>query len=313
MQKILIVIIFFLNFHLLAVHDLYEQSYAALTSNYNPEVTSKRTGYVHKRRCMRDYITVTGEDPLYTDGRTRDINLKVYTNRAWVPNDLTGKSKTIIIMAPMGGVTAIDNLYANYWCVFYPYKIILVKSWPGYISMELEAEAHDLQFRDAVSTIRHVIEYSKEQKVGIIGNSLGAVYSSFAAGVDERIKASIFIVGGADLPEVIGKSRVPRLVYLRNKRMKQFGFKARNEYIEYLRNVIKIDPIHFAHVLKEKSTYFISDIRDREVPTRNQFLLRDAIEPEEYSQFRLGHVGAVIWTSLWYRKAFATFFNKTIK
>lgn len=286
----------------------YARSFAALTSNYNPQVTSRVRGYVHKRRCMRDYVTVTGEDPLFHDGRTRDIRLKVYTNRSWKPQDVTGKSKTIIIMAPMGGVTIIDNFYANYWCVHYPFKILMVEKWPGYLSMELDAYTHDLQMVDAVTTIRHVLEYSQEKSVGIIGNSLGAIYSSLAMGVDDRLTAGIFIVGGGDLPEVIGKSHVPRMVYLRNKRKKKLGLRSTQEYIDYLRANIKIDPMHFANVLKKKKTFFIADIQDKEVPSKNQFLFRDAIEPNEYSQFKLGHAGAVIWTSIWYKQTFAGFF-----
>lgn len=289
-----------------------QRSLDFLQRNYDEKVTSKVTGYVHRKFCKRDYVTVTGVDPLSKSGELRKVKLKVYRNYLWKKDDPTGRSKTVLVIPTLEGVTQMDNLYSNYWCVRYPFRIIVVHSWPDYLTLRIDANNHDNDFLSAITAIRHAIEYADVEKIGVIGNSLGAIYASMLMGVDERVTAGVLVVGGGNIPEVLGNSKVDRLAYIRNKRMQQYGLKTREEYVSYLRERISIDPLDFAPILRKRKIYFTMDADDFHVPTKNQQELVRAIEPEKFSSLHLGHVMAVIWSSIYLKKTYATYFMRSI-
>src|SRR6266446_5442908 len=69
------------------------------------------------------------------------------------------------------------------------------------------------QFHDYVVEVRQALDWLTRQpsidndRIGLIGMSLGAIVGSLTAGVDSRIRSEVLLLGGGDLPGIIFSTR----------------------------------------------------------------------------------------------------------
>lgn len=289
-----------------------DEAIRRINENYDPSIKIFEQDSISNKKCTTNRVKIYGQDPIKTDNKYRELTLKVYTNQNWVSNDFQGNSRTIIILPTIIGVSELEYTYARRWCHNYPFKVVVMEKVGLDLGDPLLPSHHENGIIAGMAAIRHILEYLGEERVGIIGSSQGAILSSMALGLDERLTAGTLIVGGANLHEVIGKSMVPSLAYLRWRRMVQMKFDKQEEYIKYLDKNMAIDPLSFAQKLKQKKVFFVLSKKDVMVPTKNQKQFRDAIEPATYIEFNKLHVQTALHFANYYWKKVARFFIKNI-
>ena len=62
-----------------------------------------------------------------------------------------------------------------------------------------------------------------EGQIGLVGISLGAITGSIVSGIDSRIKASVFILGGGDFAGILSSSTERSIVRVRRSIEKKEG------------------------------------------------------------------------------------------
>jgi pimeloyl-ACP methyl ester carboxylesterase len=140
-------------------------------------------------------------------------------------------------------------------------------------------------YRIGVTDISQIVDWANtmkevnHDKIAVIGLSLGAFMGSIAMGIDERIKAGIFIVSGGNSGKIMQFSRfntfrkgykVPTEEYERYQK----------SYLEYLDKIVLqgwgnvlperqnffIDPLTYAHRLRERPVLMINARWDDFIP-----------------------------------------------
>lgn len=147
-------------------------------------------------------------------------------------------------------------------------------------------------YQISVIDVRQVLDWAYErekidnQRIAIIGMSLGGMVSAVAMGVDKRITAGAFLVTGGNLEEITwnGQTRITRRV--RNDPRcctQEECHYVYNQYPQYLADIAEkgfenvapakecflFDPMTFACYLRERPILMINALRDRAIPRRS--------------------------------------------
>ncbi|MBN2327570.1 MAG: hypothetical protein JXR73_10490, partial [Candidatus Omnitrophica bacterium] len=133
--------------------------------------------------------------------------------------------------------------------------------------------------------------------LGSFGVSYGAIKNTVLAGVDERLKANIFALAGADLAAIITHSNHKIL-----KRLKDYigknGGESDEQIEEMIRSVIQTEPLRFAPYIDPKTTLLILARGDKTTPRANGELLRKALGGPRTVYILSGHYSAAFYTSM---------------
>lgn len=115
-----------------------------------------------------------------------------------------------------------------------------------------------------------------KKRFGTFGISRGAINVALTAGIDERLKYNVLVLGGTDLVHLFRDSSQPRIARYVETVMSNKGF-TRDQFFEALRQKIKTDPKNTAQYLNGGNTLLILGIFDRTVPFTYGLKLRDQI------------------------------------
>jgi len=186
-------------------------------------------------------------------------------------------------------------------------------------------------YRIAVTDVRQVIDWAMKreeidiQKVGYIGLSLGAFVGSIVMGIDSRIRAGVFIVAGGNSAKIQQHSRF-------SKFRKQYRFETKdyedyqtsyNQYlsqipitgwekVEPARQSFLIDPLTYAHLLKERPVLMLNALWDEFVPRETTLDLKNAYATCEISWFPANHPSIWLYYPL-IAKRIQQFLDKSFK
>lgn len=127
--------------------------------------------------------------------------------------------------------------------------------------------------------VRRAIDWIQSQKeldanrIGISGTSLGAIVASLAFGIDSRIKAGCFMLGGADLAHILWNSS--RVVGERE------ALRRRGYTEERMREALKsIEPLNYLRP-GNRPTFIVGAKHDTVIPPADVEKLIRALEPSE--------------------------------
>jgi dienelactone hydrolase len=87
---------------------------------------------------------------------------------------------------------------------------------------------HDQAYRRSVLGLENLNEYAeglafiKQGKYGLIGMSLGGIFTALDLRLQKKIKAAVIIAGAGDNPTILTESRNPAMTLLRQMRMNKF-------------------------------------------------------------------------------------------
>jgi dienelactone hydrolase len=145
------------------------------------------------------------------------------------------------------------------------------------------------------------------ERIGIVGISMGAVIGSVAAGVDPRIRAGVFILGGGDLPGILFSSKEPIIVSIR-KRIEEEEDLTRDELIaETGRRLRNVDPLTYAERLDPNRILMINAYFDRVIKRRYGTALWKAAGEPPMVMLPTGHYSAGLFFDYAQRRMLAHF------
>lgn len=172
----------------------------------------------------------------------------------------------------------------------------------------------DLLFHQSVIDNRRVMDWIETNalcdasRIGVIGTSIGAIKGSLLVAVDERVKAAVLVLGGADLPYILTYSKDGawrrrkgslerdrgisgrREAYIRkyNINHAQFEKRLREENIEW-------DPKNLAPYTDPQKVLLILGSCDQVVPFKTGTMLRRLMGKPETEIVVSGHYTAVLY------------------
>ncbi len=137
-------------------------------------------------------------------------------------------------------------------------------------------------------------EYGKA-RFGTFGISRGAINVALTAGIDERLKYNVLVMGGTDLVDLFRDSNQPRIANYIQAVSDQKGF-SQEQFFEALRTQLRTDPKNTARYLDGRDTLLILGIFDRTVPIRYGLKLREQIGRPETVFLLADHYVGVLYS-----------------
>lgn len=163
-----------------------------------------------------------------------------------------------------------------------------------------------LAFYQAVAEVRGVIDLIEEQKIGICGVSLGAIYASILYGIDERLSSGCLVMGGGNIADVIFDSKEKYVAGLRAKLEKQGMTR------EALRKELgEIEPLIYTSHSRSRDLLMINGAKDKELPRGNAMALANAWGSPEVLLVNKGHKN-IIFEAPYILSEMLNHFRKTL-
>lgn len=186
-------------------------------------------------------------------------------------------TRTVLIVPPTGGENFLDRGLARFLCRKSA-RALIIKSWPNDYEDDsiVELSRHDRLTKRAIRAISSVINWSRSKEVGIVGASLGAIYTSNILAIDNRIKAAVMVTAGGPSSEVIAYGKQTNLNRLRELRFERFKYQSLEEYNHALDNAIKLGTSKMARPELRNRIAMVIATKDKTVPTKNQWKLHRA-------------------------------------
>lgn len=257
--------------------------------NYKPQVSVQREVTVG---CTPQDVEYTTTYP------QRDSALKILA-KSFIPN--TTNAPVVFILPPLGGANRLDLAMGELFCKSNIAAFLIVTKLTGLDSDVLPpVEDHDHTHRRVVSAIKGGIEILGKmpqiniQKIGLFGTSLGGILGSVAYGVMPEISAGTFLVNGGDVPFIMAYSDQGSIVKVKNLRKQQMGFQNDQEYENYLKEHLKLDPLHFAKLIQPETLKMYLATADTSVPSAKQMEFFRAVgEPKETMFYNMDHIRTI--------------------
>lgn len=228
----------------------------------------------------------------------------------------------VMLLPPMGGTNFLDESMAETFCNKNIAAMIITNDFTGVQSGDVPpVEDHDMAFHRTVAGIKAAMAFAKDDanidatKVGLFGVSLGGILGSFAMSTQFDIAAGYFVVAGGDVPHILAYSDNSEVSRIRVERMKLEGFTTKQEYEDFLRVNMSMDPFDVSRSVPPETLYMVISKNDTTVPSDNQYLLHDGFGKPNVRYTNSSHVDTVIDTLLWgdNRRKVADFFLERFK
>lgn len=244
--------------------------------------------------CRRDSEKITQDD--FT------VNFTTYR---------TDSRLHVIIMPPTGGMNFIDRSYGRQFCHDGMNSYIL-ENWTGDDEYVIDYTIHNRLYARAQRAIQLIVDSIPEgDSVGILGTSVGALFTAQAIGSKPRLQTGFSIVGGAHIAEIIVTSAQGAMEKAKEVRRKEFHFSSDEEYLKELDPFIKIDPFYMdGH--KGKTLGVVHSPLDIVVPAKNQRLLMDIWKPEKIITINHNHMWSIVEAWLLNQKEISDFFKSSL-
>ncbi len=131
--------------------------------------------------------------------------------------------------------------------------------------------------RQRVVDVRRLLDWALQQeeidssRVAVFGVSLGALVASLAAATEDRLSASVLILGGGNLAEILAGSADHGVRRYRDSVMESFGW-SKGEFRRQARfHLDEVDPLSYADRLDSSKTLIVEAIFDRVIPARSRW------------------------------------------
>jgi dienelactone hydrolase len=192
------------------------------------------------------------------------------------PNGST-KCPLVFIFPILGGKTFLEN-HLERQLVKRGYAVMIVDFYPR---VSLVEATRDLRIHDKVlqrsilgmnALIHEVKKYPTidHQKLGLLGMSLGGIFTTLNIILNENFKAAVIVASGGNNPLILMKSKNPFLTFLRKKRKDRYSIRSDQEYLKMMRRKFNWDPLMMKRPkIKHKILMIISQ-NDTHIPTTVQ-------------------------------------------
>ena len=207
---------------------------------------------------------------------------------------------------------------------FVLYSVLHSKRAPETVRKRLPAltpEEWFESYRTSVVDVRQVIDWATSrdeintEQTAVIGISFGSFISAITMGVDKRIKAGIFLVAGGNSEKIGRKSRKHTMSKSHHRAEEEYH-KIQTEYADYLVEVVEkgienvtpprksflIDPMTYAHYLRERPVLMLNALWDEYIPREATLDLWKACGKPPITWFPATHTSFWLWYPIIRRK-----------
>lgn len=216
--------------------------------------------------------------------------------RTYIP-DSAAAVPLIILLPPLGGTNPLDTGTAEALCRNGLATFIITTDLTGLDQDPIvPVSDHDQTGRRVASAVKAAMLIARTypeinaDKVGMLGASLGGILGSIAYSVIPEISAATFIVNGGDVPYILAHSDQPKVINLKNKRMREQNLKTNDEYEAFLNANMTLDPLYFAKLIPRESVKLYLSKNDASVPSSRQMAYYEALgKPAETRFYNTSH------------------------
>lgn len=167
----------------------------------------------------------------------------------------------------------------------------------GYLSGELMIVPDVSHMRDtmrqAALDVRKLVDWLQEQpqiaqdRIGVVGISLGAIIGALVLGVEPRLKAGVLVLGGANLAHVLWRS--PLTMNVRGElRSRGIG------YEQLRREMEPVEPLTFLRGQHGERVLMINGRYDLVIPREDALALRNGLGEGPILWLNTGHYGPAL-------------------
>ncbi|MBI2558829.1 hypothetical protein HYW20_05885 [Candidatus Woesearchaeota archaeon] len=155
--------------------------------------------------------------------------------------------------------------------------------------LDMELDDSKLMFNQAVTETRGLIDLMQEQKIGVCGISLGAVYASILYGIDGRVSSACLVMAGGNFADMLFESGDPFISALGNQVI------AKGLNGSELRKVLgPIEPCNYTNPDKSDNLFMINASSDKVVPDKNGRALAEAWQNPRQYLVNSGHLSIML-------------------
>jgi esterase/lipase len=227
--------------------------------------------------------------------------------REYQPFEEKKLNHTVLILPPTGGVTYLDKSYAKALSKKGA-TVKLLTHWTGEAEESLDLDLHQRLHTRAMHALSMVLESTpREQKISLMGTSLGAIFTVVAANQFERIDRVLSIAGGNPVHKVITHSNYKTMKNLREKRLNKFKFKNIEDYTQKLEPHFLLEPEKNQALFKNKHRAVVILLEDQAVPTEFQKYLKNYWQPEMIIELNSSHFWGIVKTWLYHSEEIIDF------
>ncbi len=162
----------------------------------------------------------------------------------------------------------------------------------GQLAIQPDPEKLKATMNQAAWDVRRTVDFIESRpeldstRIGIFGTSLGALVSSLAYGVDSRFSRAAFVLGGADLTEIVWSSSI--LVGARD------SLRSKGYTVERLRaELTSVEPLTYLESRRQSSAFVIGGKFDTVIPPSSTKALIAAFDDPKTLWLETGHYGGI--------------------
>ncbi len=226
-----------------------------------------------------------------------------------------GKAPILFLFSGMSGINILDKYLAHFF-VDKGYSVVL----SHYFDLEENQSIQKVNesMREGVYANLALVDYFTSlpnidgDKVGMLGMSFGGIRAVHQTVLDKRIKASVLMVTGAPLAEIMAKSELPVMEELRNLHMKKAGLSTVDQYFKAIEKQLTFTIADWSCRRSPDDFSMYISTSDKMVPSMTQWQLHEQLGSPQMRKSSLGHVNWPVWASLWHKKDMLRFFNKQV-
>ena len=268
---------------------------------------------------------------------TRYEKNKTVHGEYFQPKDVNN-APMVILLHGMGDELLIPckllakNLVKKGIACFVLYSVLHSRRTPETVKKRLPALTAEEWFevyQISVIDVRQIIDWADsrseidKEKIAVLGISFGGFISAITMGVDERIKAGIFLTTGGNSGKIGHKSRkrsmkkgysVTEDEYNQNQsRYKQYLTEIAERGLENVTPPSKsflVDPMTYTHYLRERPMLMLNALWDEYIPREATLDLWEASGKPPITWFPATHTSFWLWYPL-IRRKIARFLKST--
>ncbi len=226
-----------------------------------------------------------------------------------------GKKPLVMVLPILGGSNKVAELFAA-WFAKNGMAALIVHRHKAYKKIK-EIDTMDAVLRQIVFDHMQVLDWVETRKeldvsnIGVFGVSMGGIKAALVSSLDRRIKVSVFVLAGGDIPYILSHS-TDKGVRKRRERYLQKNGLSREQFYIGLKNNITCDPLHYAPYIDAENSLMVLALFDSVVPFSKGWQLREKIGTPETIYLLGGHYSSIIYVPYIKYKALA-FFKKKFK
>ena len=154
------------------------------------------------------------------------------------------KAPLIIIVPPVVGITPFEYMSARYFSS-HGFAVAVLKLNVPSVDQDVVLDRLGQDWESYVEKVRAFIDIvgelpgADDQKIGIMGLSLGGITAALTMGRDPRLKAGVVFMGATNIPHLMAYSDQYVVKKLREKKMSELGIENAWDFETLLKEKVK--------------------------------------------------------------------------